>query len=202
MTLIPKGTKPHYAIFPQTISFIRTHPTERCVVLSFLIKKNIVNDEIVFRKNGVVGFIALRYLCHKHIFWHFYLKLWARKIALKTSKNAINSSKFEHQKLQITCWKNCVLSHLYPKAKKKHNAIFPEKIFRKWRLTLVYKGWKIRCTKNQTSIVKTVACNQEKLSGVASPRCGRGLMPVDRACRWQRACPREGPRNSCWFGQI
>ena len=27
-----------------------------------------VNDEIVFRKNGEVGFITLRYLCHKHIF--------------------------------------------------------------------------------------------------------------------------------------
>ena len=34
-------------------------------------KKYIVNDETAFRKNGVVGFIALRYLCHRHIFGHF-----------------------------------------------------------------------------------------------------------------------------------
>ena len=32
------------------------------------LKKYIVNDDIVFRKNGVVGIIALRYLYHKHIF--------------------------------------------------------------------------------------------------------------------------------------
>ena len=55
---------------------------------------------MVFRKNGVVGFIAVRYLCHKH-FLHFYLKFWPRKIALKSSKNARNSAKYEHQNLPI-----------------------------------------------------------------------------------------------------
>ena len=33
-----------------------------------------------------------------------------------------------------------------------------------------------------------------------TPGCGRGLMPADRACRWQWACTRGGPQNSCWFG--
>ena len=55
---------------------------------------------MVFWKNGVAGFIALRYLCHKHIF-DILSEFWARKIALKTSKNARNSAKFERQKLQI-----------------------------------------------------------------------------------------------------
>ena len=36
VTLIPKGTKPHCAIFPRTILLIRTHPTARCAVLTFL----------------------------------------------------------------------------------------------------------------------------------------------------------------------
>ena len=44
---------------------------------------------------------GLRYLSLNHIFWHFYLKFWARRIALKTSKNAGNSATFEHQKLLI-----------------------------------------------------------------------------------------------------
>ena len=35
------------------------------------LQKYIVNDKRVFRKNGIVGFIALRYLCHRHIFGHF-----------------------------------------------------------------------------------------------------------------------------------
>ena len=43
------------------------HPTARCALLSFY-KKYIVNHGTVFRKNGVVVFIALTYLCHIHIF--------------------------------------------------------------------------------------------------------------------------------------
>ena len=66
---------------------------------------------------------------------------------------------------------------------------------------LVHKGKKVRCAKNQISR-KNVACRQEKLPRVASPRCGQGLMLADRACRWLCACTREGPRNSCWFGWI
>ena len=65
--------------------------------------------------------------------------------------------------------------------------------------TLCTKGKNKMCKKSDL-YRKNVACSQEQLSGVASPRCGRGLMPADRACRWQCACTREGPRNSCWFG--
>ena len=99
-------------------------------------KKYIVNDEIVFRKNGVVGFITHRYLYHRHIFWHFCLKFWARKIALKTSKNARNSAKFEHEKLLIKIRK-IMFCDTYTQRPKTPLRNFSGKIFRKWRSTLM-----------------------------------------------------------------
>ena len=32
---LSKNANPHYAIYPQTVSLKRTHPTARCTVLSF-----------------------------------------------------------------------------------------------------------------------------------------------------------------------
>ena len=134
MKLIPKGKKSYYRTL-----LIMTHPTARCAVLSFfLLIKFIVDYEILLRKNGVVGFIAHKYLCNKHSFCHFYLKCWARKIALKTSKNAGNSAKFEHQKLQIKIWKIMFCDTC--QRQKKHYAIFQKNTICKWRLTPVSRA--------------------------------------------------------------
>ena len=61
-------TQRHKTLLSQTILLIMTHPIARCAVLSFFFMKIIVSDEMVFWKNGVVGCIVHRYLCHKHIF--------------------------------------------------------------------------------------------------------------------------------------
>ena len=77
-----------------------THPTALCAVLSCFLLQKYINGEIVFRENGVAGFIALGYLCHK-IFLIFLSEILVRKIALKINENARNSAKFEQEKLQI-----------------------------------------------------------------------------------------------------
>ena len=72
VSLIPKGsTKPHYAIFSQTISLIMTSPTAHCSVLIFYIKY-IVNDEMVFQKNGVVILLPLD-ICVINIFFDIFI---------------------------------------------------------------------------------------------------------------------------------
>ena len=97
---------------------------------------------MVFWKNGIVDFIVLRYLCHKHIFWHFYLSFWARKIAL-LAKNAINLAKFEYRKLQIKNLKTYLyFLTLIPQRQNNQLRIFSGKIFRNWRLTLL-QNWNI-----------------------------------------------------------
>ena len=88
-----------------------------------------------------MGFIALRYLCRTTYFCHFYLKFWARKIALKTSKNGRNSAKFERQKLPIKIWK-IMFCDTYTQRHKTPLRNFPgKKTFRKWWSTLLQSRW-------------------------------------------------------------
>ena len=63
------------------------------------------------------------------------MKFWVRKIAHKTSKNARNLAKTEHQKLQKKM-KN-YLCHTCTQRQKPHKRNFSGKIFRNWRSTLL-----------------------------------------------------------------
>ena len=92
--LIPKGTQLRASVFPQNLSLIITHPTARCPLLSFFLYKYLFcQRRNIFPENDIVGFLASRYSCHKHIVLHFYLKFWVRKIVLKTSENVRKSDK-------------------------------------------------------------------------------------------------------------
>ena len=66
--------------------------------------------------------------------------------------------------------------------------------------TLCTKEKKVRCARKSDLYRKNCSMQPRKPVWGGVPRCGRGLRPADRACRWQCTCPREGPRNSCWFG--
>ena len=110
-------------LLPQTILLIMTRPTACCAVLFFI--RIYRQRRKSFPHKGVMGFIVLRYLCHKFVFWHFDLKIPARNIALKISKNARISAKFELENLQIFFF----LSDTRAQRQKNTTQFFPGKYF-------------------------------------------------------------------------
>ena len=70
----PKAIYPHYAIYPQTMSLIMTHPTARFVVLSFFFNKNISSTTKWFSGEMVQWVLLPLDMCVINIFLHFYMK--------------------------------------------------------------------------------------------------------------------------------
>lgn len=111
-----------------------THSTAHCAMHSFFDKHMSSITKHPPLKNGIVGFPALRYLYHEHIF-DIFIWFFACKTVLKTAKTVRTSAKLEHQKPQIKIWKIMLCDTLIQR--KKPYAIFPENIFHRWQSTLL-----------------------------------------------------------------
>ena len=72
---------------------------------------------MVFRKNGVVGFIVLRYMCHRHILDIFMLIFGRTKLHLKLAKKQYIQLELATKNFRKITEKLCFVT-LVPKGKK------------------------------------------------------------------------------------